>query len=278
MNTENQTRSQPEVLMGDGPVLLTLHASGVGELTLNTPESANCLNNEMLIAMSDALMMCHGEPRLRALIVKGAGKNFCAGGDIKTFIAQGEHLPFYIRQATNYLQSVVNAMIRLQVPVIASVQGFAAGGGGFGFVCAADIVIAADTAKFLAGATRVGMAPDAGMSVTLQNLVGFRKAMHILLTNPILSAQEAEQIGILTEVVAADELSQRTTSYAEELAKGAPLALGQTKRLLWNGMGSRVETCLDDESRTVASLSGTQDSMEAMHAILEKRAAIFAGK
>lgn len=271
-------KSEKEMLISSGPVLLSIDAQGIGELTMNTPETANCLNNDMLMAMYDALMCCHGDARLRVLILRGAGKNFCAGGDIKTFTAQGDNLPFYIRQATQYLQAVASSMIRLQVPVIASVQGFAAGGGGMGFVCAADVVIAADSAKFLAGATRVGMSPDAGLSVTLQNLVGFRKAMHILLTNPTLSAQEAEAMGILTRVVAADELEAQTRAYAEMLAEGAPLALGQTKRLLWNGMGARVETSLDDESRTVAALSGTQDSMEAMHAILEKRAARFIGK
>jgi 2-(1,2-epoxy-1,2-dihydrophenyl)acetyl-CoA isomerase len=276
MNAEINT--EVEVLVGAGPVRLTLDAHGIAELTLNTPDTANCLNNEMLMAMGDTLMICHGEPRLRVLILSGAGKNFCAGGDIKTFTAQGDNLPFYIRQATNYLQAVVNSIMRLQVPVIASVQGFAAGGGGFGFVCAADIVIAADTARFLAGATRVGMAPDAGMSVTLQNLVGFRQAMHILLTNPILTAAEAEALGILTQVVPAAELAEKTRAYAGLLAQGAPLALGQTKRLLWNGMGSRVETCLDDESRTVAALAGTRDSMEAMQAIIEKREPVFSGK
>lgn len=273
----DDTRGQ-EILVSSGPALLSLDQNGIGELTLNTPETANCLNSEMLLAMSKALSICHGESRLRVLILSGKGKNFCAGGDIKTFTSKGDELPFYIRQATNYLQSVVSSMIRLQVPVVTSVQGFAAGGGGFGFVCASDVVIAADSAKFLAGATRVGMAPDAGMSVTLQNLVGFRKAMHILLTNPILTAAEAEAMGILTQVVPSGELKSQTLAYAENLANAAPLALGQTKRLLWNGMGSRVESNFDDESRTVSSLSGTQDSMEAMMAILEKREPSFIGK
>lgn len=267
-----------ETIIDSGPVLLTLNDDGVATLTLNTPETANCLNNEMLIAMRDALMICHGEKRLRVLVLNGKGKNFCAGGDIKTFIEKGEDLPLYIRQATNYLQSVVGLLIRLQVPVISSIQGFAAGGGGFGFVCASDVVIAADSAKFLAGATRVGMAPDAGMSVTLQNLVGFKKAMHILLTNPVLSANDALDMGVLTQVVPADELESATIDYANQIANGAPLALGQTKRLLWNGMGSTVENVLDDESRTVAFLSGTDDSFEAMHAIVEKRSAKFSGK
>ena len=279
-HTGSDTGSNPfaNILVDSGPVRLALSDNGVGELTLNTPETANCLNNEMLIALSDALMMCHGEPRLRVLILKGAGKNFCAGGDLKTFISKGDELPSYMRQATRHLSVVVNSMIRLQVPVIASVQGFAAGGGGFGLVCASDLVIAADTANFLSGATRAGMTADAALSVTLQNIVGFRQAMRILMTNPVLSAEEALDLGILTEVVAADELSAKTLAYADQLSQAAPLALGQTKRLLWNGMGAQVETVFDEESRTVTYLSGTQDSMEAMNAVMEKREPKFTGK
>ncbi len=275
MTAESDTYN---TLISEGPALLTLASSGVGELTLNTPDTANCLNSEMLTAMAGALATCREEPSLRALVLRGAGKNFCAGGDIKTFIEKGQELPKYIRGATTQLADVVTAMIRLPVPVIAAVQGYAAGGGGFGFVCACDFVVAADSANFLAGATRVGMAPDAGLSATLQNLVGFRQAMNILLTNPTLSAQDAEQLGLVTMVVPTDELEQKTREFATQLAVGAPLALAETKRLLWNGMGSSVEDVLDDESKTVAALSGTRDCMEAMNAIVEKRSAKFVGK
>src|SRR5690606_4006823 len=148
-------------------------------------------------------------------------------------------------------------------PVIASVHGFAAGGGGFGFVCAADLVVAADSAKFMAGVTRVGMAPDAGLSVTLQNIVGFRKAMELMLLNPILSAQEALELGLLNQGVAEGDLESAARAMAEILAAGARLAMAETKRLLWNGMGTRVESCFSDAARTVSALSGTHDSLEA---------------
>src|SRR5258707_3776627 len=97
-------------------------------------------------------------------------------------------------------------MIRLEAQVIAAVHGFAAGGGGFGLVCASDMVVAGASAKFLAGATRVGMAPDAGVSVTLPRLVGLRKATAILLTNPVITAAEAMELGIVTRVVPDEQL------------------------------------------------------------------------
>jgi 2-(1,2-epoxy-1,2-dihydrophenyl)acetyl-CoA isomerase len=172
-----------EKLIDTGLVLLDLEDSGVGRLTLNRPEAANGMSVPFLRALYDALMHCHREPRLRALVVAGAGPNFCAGGDIKDFASKGEALPDYLREATSWLQISVSALMRLNAPVVAAVQGFAAGGGGFGLVCASDLVVAAESAKFLPGATRAGMAPDAGVSVTLPRLVGLRRAMELVPTS-----------------------------------------------------------------------------------------------
>src|SRR5258707_14180613 len=147
-------------------------------------------------------------------------------------------------------------MIRWEAPVIAAVHGFAAGGGGFGLVCASDMVVAGESAKFLAGATRVGMAPDAGVSVTLSRLVGLRRAMSVLLTNPVISAAEALDIGIVTKVVPDSELAEASMAMARELAAGAPKALAATKRLVWGGTGTSIEQCLSQETPPVAELSG----------------------
>jgi 2-(1,2-epoxy-1,2-dihydrophenyl)acetyl-CoA isomerase len=158
------------------------------------------------------------------------------------------------------------------------VQGYAAGGGGFGLVCASDIVIAAESARFLAGATRVGMAPDAGTSVTLPQLVGLRKAMEIILTNPDLTAAQALEIGLITSVVPDGELATRSLALARSLAGGATKALGAAKRLVWSGLGSRVEAQLPEEARAVAELSGTADALEGLAAVIERRPAVFTGR
>ncbi len=125
---------------------------------------------------------------------------------MRTFASKGAALPDYLREATSWLQLATAALVQLGAPVIAQVQGFAAGGGGFGLVCAADLVVAAESAKFFSGAVRVGMAPDAGTTVTLTQLVGLRQALRILLTNPTLTAAEARDLGVVTEVVPDDEL------------------------------------------------------------------------
>jgi 2-(1,2-epoxy-1,2-dihydrophenyl)acetyl-CoA isomerase len=263
---------------GQGMVLLDLDDSGVGRLTLNRPEAANGMSVPFLRALYDALMRCHSEPRLRVLVVSGAGANFCAGGDIKDFASKGEGLPDYLREATSWLQISVSALMRLNAPVIAAVHGFAAGGGGFGLVCAADLVVAAESAKFLPGATRAGMAPDAGVSVTLPRLVGLRRAMNLVLTNPILSAEEALDIGLVNQVVPDAELTEAADRLAATLAAGAPLALAASKRLLWDGVGRSVETGLPDEARTVSELSGTADAREGLAAVIERRRPVFTGK
>lgn len=265
-------------LIETGPALLDLDDQGVGHLRLNRPEASNGMDVPFLRALYDAVMMATGQAGLRALLISGEGPNFCAGGDVKTFAGKGEGLPDYLREATAWLQNVAAGLLGLPVPVVAAVHGFAAGGGGLGLVCAADIVIAAESAKFMSGAARVGMAPDAGSSVTLPQLVGLRKAMEILLLNPTLSAAEALEIGLITRVVPDGSLREEALAVARTLAAGAPRALGATKRLVWSGLGNRVEAQLPEEARTVSELSGTADSREGLAAVLERRVPRFTGR
>lgn len=258
------------------PIVLSIE-DGLARLQLNRPEASNGLDVPLLRAFHAALMRCHAEPTLRALLLTGAGKNFCAGGDVKDFAAKGEGLPDYLREATAWLGFVTQALISLPAPVVTLVQGFAAGGGGVGLVCASDIVIAAESARFLSGATRVGMAPDGGSSVTLSRLIGHRRAMQFVLLNQTLSATEAAEIGLITRVVADEHLTSVGDEIAAELANGPTLALAATKRLLWDGLGRSVEQAIPDESRTVSELSGTHDAREGLAAVIERRAPNYEG-
>ena len=265
-------------LIGAGMALLSLDEDGVGHLLLNRPEASNGMSVEFLRAVHEAIMTAHGQPDLRVLLLAGAGPNFCAGGDIKTFASKGAGLPGYLREATSWLQTCVQSLLALQVPVIAAVHGYAAGGGGFGLVCASDLVVAEESARFLSGATRVGMAPDAGVSVTLPLLVGLRKAMEIILTNPVLTAAEALEIGLITRVVSDGSLSSESLALARELAAGPTRALGAAKRLVWTGLGARVEAQLPEEARTVSELSGQPDALEGLAAVIEHRQPKFTGR
>ncbi|WP_334192635.1 enoyl-CoA hydratase/isomerase family protein [Pararhodobacter sp.] len=261
--------------ISDGPVLLSFEA-GVATLTLNRPEAANGMNIALMQALHGAILRCHREPGVRVVHLRGAGRNFCAGGDVRQFAAMGEGLGDFLREVTAWLQMAIGALIRLDAVVVTEVQGFAAGGGGLGLVCASDIVIAGEGAKFMAGATRVGMAPDGGASVILPHLVGFRRAAEIVLSNRAVPAEEAERIGLVTRMVPDADLAAEARATAALYAQGAPLAQSAAKRLLWNALD--VERCLPEEARTVAGLSSTADSREGLAAVIEKRAPRFTGR
>jgi 2-(1,2-epoxy-1,2-dihydrophenyl)acetyl-CoA isomerase len=261
----------------DTDVLLDV-TDGIGRLRMNRPDAANAMSAGFMRAFHEALLACHRERDLRVLVISGNGKHFSGGGDVRDFASKGEALPEYLREVTAWLQASVSAMIHLPAPVIAQVHGFAAGGGGFGLVCAADLVIAADSARFLPAATQVGMAPDAGTTVTLARIVGLRRAMRIVLTNQLLTAAQALDLGIVTEVVPGPELERRAADLARSLAAGAPRALAASKRLLWEGVGRSVESALPDEARTVSELSGTADALEGLTAVIEHRSPIFTGR
>jgi 2-(1,2-epoxy-1,2-dihydrophenyl)acetyl-CoA isomerase len=249
----------------------------VAMVRLNRPETSNALDVDLLKELYDVLMRVHGDGTVRSVLLSGEGPNFCAGGDVGVFADKGEALPDYLREATAWLQNCAAALLRIDAPVIAAVHGYAAGGGGLGLACACDLVIAAESARFLLGATRVGMAPDAGGTVTLTQLVGLRKALDIALTNPTFTAQEALELGLVTRVVADDVLQEEALGMARTLAAGPTRALAATKRLLWEGVGATVEARLAEEARTVSELSGTADAREGLAAVIERRPPRFRG-
>lgn len=265
------------VLIDEGPVLLDI-TDNVARIRLNRPEASNAVDAELLRALHAVALRCHAHPDVRVVVLSGEGRNFCAGGDVKTFASKGEALPDYLREATAWLQLATAALIQLKAPVIAQVQGFAAGGAGFGLVCAADLVVAAEGARFFSGAVRVGMAPDAGTTVTLARIVGLRRAMDILLTNPTLGAAEARDLGIVTRVVPDEELGTAVDALAADLAAQPPLGLAATKRLVWDGLGATVAERLPEEARVVSELSGTADSREALNAVIERRPGRYEGR
>src|SRR6201998_4284755 len=144
------------------PVTLDVGSDGIARSRLNRPEASNGLNVELLKALHEAILRCHADASARVVLLSGEGRNFCAGGDVHTFESKGADLPQYLREATAWLQLATSALIQLRVPVVTPGQGFAAGGGGLGLVCASDIVVAAESAKFFSGAVRGGLAPGGG--------------------------------------------------------------------------------------------------------------------
>lgn len=254
----------------EAPVLLEVR-DGIAHLTLNRPEQSNALNAELLEQLLEIVGRLHGDREVRVVLLTGAGKHFCGGGDVVEFASKGEQLPEHLVVLTEQLGRIAAGLVKLDVPVVAAIQGAATGGGGLGLACAADIVVAGESAKFMVAATRVGMAPDAGMTFTLPRLVGLRAALDLALTNPLLSAAEAKELGLIGRVVPDEDLAEEALKLATKLARGPRDSQAETKRLMWAGAGAAFDAVLDDEAATVSRLSGSADSREGLAAVIERR-------
>ena len=242
----------------------------VARITLNRPDASNSINLELAKDLMYAAIQCSEDKAVRVVVITGAGKVFSAGGDVKAFVAQGENLPYYLRDVSTHLHAAVSKLARLDAPVIAAVNGVAAGAG-LGLVCASDFALAAESARFTMAYTRIGLAPDGGSTYYLTRLVGFRKALELTLTNRQLSANEALELGIVSQVVPDDELMTKVEALANELASGATKAYGAAKRLIHNAWVETLETQMELESQALCSMSHTADAKEAIAAFVEKR-------
>ncbi len=249
---------------------------GIAHLTLNRPDAANSINLELARDLMEATLACDEDPRVRAVLFTGNGRMFCGGGDLKTFASQGAALPHYLKEVTTYLHAAMSRLTRMNAPVIAAVQGSAAGAG-LSFVCAADIVLAADTAKFTMAYTRAGLTPDGSSTYFLSRIVGLRRALELTLTSRVFSAAEAATLGIVTRLVPEAELAGEAAALARTLAAGPTAAYGSTKRLLHAGWTGTLETQMELETRAIADIARTRDAQEGIAAFVGKRAPQFRG-
>ena len=249
----------------------------VAHITLNRPDAANAMNSDTARELMHAALRCDEDPGVRAVVIAGAGRTFCAGGDLRSFAAEGDNLPFHLKEMTTYLHAAVSRLARMDAPVIAAVHG-AAAGAGMSLVCAADIVLAAESARFTLAYTRVGLAPDGSSTFSLTRLVGLRRALELALTNRVLSAKEALDWGLVTRVVPDAELQPEADALAKQLAAGPTKALGAAKRLLRDGSTETLETQMELEARAIADAARTADAREGIAAFLEKRQPQFRGE
>lgn len=249
----------------------------VARITLNRPQAANSINLELARELRQAADRCEADSRVRAVILTGAGtKMFSAGGDLKTFAALGDDIGAVVREITLHLHAAVSRLTRMRAPVIAAVNG-AAAGAGMSLALAADLVLAAESATFSMAYTAAGLSPDGSASYFLPRLVGLRRAQELMLTNRRLSAAEAAVWGLVTRVVPDAALMPQAEALARALANGPTHAFGAVKQLLVEGAVAALETQLELEARTIAAIAQTQDAREGVRAFAEKRAPKFVG-
>ena len=248
----------------------------VAHITLDRPEAANALNIDLALDLMHASLETNADPQVRAILLTGAGRFFCAGGDLKSFAAQGERLPSHLKEVTTYLHGAIARFTRGDAPLIAAVNG-AAAGTGMSLACSCDIVIAAESARFTMAYTRAGLTPDGSSTYFLPRKVGLTRALELTLTNTLLSAQEAQEYGIVSRVVPDAELLAEATKTAEEIAAGPTTAFGEARRLLHSGLVETLETQMELETQAIARTAVSADGREGIQAFLEKRAPKFQG-
>jgi 2-(1,2-epoxy-1,2-dihydrophenyl)acetyl-CoA isomerase len=249
----------------------------VAYITLNRPGTGNSINEEMGKDLMHTVLNCDENPEVRAVLISGAGKMFCGGGDLKDFLAKGDQLPNYLKKVTPYFHTAISRLTRMDAPIIAAVHG-AAAGAGMSIAIACDIVIAAETTQFMVAYTRAGLTPDGSATYFLPRLVGLKRAMELTLTNRMFSAQEALQWGLITRVVPDNELFAQAKAMAVQLASGPTRAYGVSKRLLHGGWTETLETQMENESQAIANSARTTDAREGIAAFLEKRPPKYTGQ
>ncbi len=251
--------------------------NNVAHITLNRPDAANSIDEEMGKDLMRAALRCDEDPEIRSVLISGAGKIFSGGGDLKAFLAKGDQLPYYVKEVTTYLHSAMSRLTRMDAPVVAAVHG-AVAGAGMSVAIACDIVVAAETTRFMVAYTRAGLVPDGSSTYFLPRLVGLKRALELTLTNRMFSAQEALQWGLITRVVPDNELLAQAKAIALQLASGPTRSYGLSKRLLHNGWLETLETQMEYESRAIADSARTEDAREGISAFLAKRPPKYKGK
>jgi len=253
----------------------------IGTLTLNRPETFNAMSPDLIADMVTAFAWLADQAPLRGLIVTGSGKAFCAGGDLNWF-KEGQANPDIdivasVRRGAEMLHQAIVDLQRIPYPVIAALNGPTAGAG-FSLALACDIRICSEDAFLACAYGRIGVSPDGGMTYFLPRVVGPSKAVEILLNDPNLSPADALAEGLVSEVVAPDELMNRARAKADKLALKSPYYVKMAKHLVHQSLDNSITEQLQLERHGIANGMGTEDSKNAIEAFLSGGKAEFKGE
>ncbi len=249
----------------------------VARITLNRPESANGLTLPMSRELLQAAIRCDEDASVRAIVLTGAGKLFCAGGDLKSFAETGDGLGAALKEMTVYLHGAISRLVLGDAPVIVAVNGTAAGAG-MSLAVAGDLAIASENAKFTMAYTAAGLSPDGSSTFFLPRLIGVRRTQELMLTNRRLSAAEALEWGLINQVVGESEVLKEAEELAHKLAEGPTKSFGIVKKLLATSFSETLETQMEFEASGIAASAMTEDGQEGIRAFLEKRKPVFVGR
>jgi 2-(1,2-epoxy-1,2-dihydrophenyl)acetyl-CoA isomerase len=249
----------------------------IATLTMNRPDAYNAMNEPLARQFLEFITQVDEDPAVRCVVLTGAGKAFCAGGDVKDFHEHLSRVGIHLKHLTHLLHGAVSRIARMPKPVIAAVNGVVAGGG-MGLMLACDLAYAVETATFCMAYTRIGANPDGSSTFWLPRLVGVRRALELIYTNRVLSAQEALDWGILNGLMPPERFGDEVYTVARQLAQGPTLAYARAKQLCATGLSDTLESQMEHEARAIADSGKTEDFREGIEAFMQKRAAVFRGR
>jgi 2-(1,2-epoxy-1,2-dihydrophenyl)acetyl-CoA isomerase len=259
------------------PILLSQRDGAVARLTLNRPRSRNALSLALVDELAAAFESLGADGSVRAIVVTGAGGAFCSGADLKTVLAEGPDLQANPEAYVDRFHRVIRAVDRAPQPVIAAVDGPAAGFG-CDLALACDLRVVSPTASFQEIFTRIGLIPDGGGTFLLPRLVGLGRALELMMLGEALSAERALALGVANRLAPPDGLLAEATALATRLAEGPPLALSLIKRAARDGLDGSLDDALTRERKGQARCLTSEDAMEGVIAWMERRPPAFRGR
>lgn len=263
--------------MGYKNIIYIQDKNGVATVMLNRPAVLNAVNFKMAEELLNAIRRCGNNSDVKVLIVKGAAGAFSSGADLKAMKLELPHIEAFFKRFCHVLHNIILEIVNLGKPVIASIDGVAAGFS-FGLILACDLRFASERSKFSAAQIKLGLTPNGGVTYFLPWLVGLGEATELIFTGRMINAEEAKKMGIVNQVFSGDKLEKATKDMAVKLASGASLAVSKAKRLLKQGLEENLRVQLKREAEAITKASATADFREGLNAFLEKRKPEFKGK
>lgn len=265
--------------MSDEKILLYEKKDGVAVITLNRPDKLNSFNDELSFALIDALKEAEKDKDVRAIVLTGAGRGFCAGQDLQNrkFSDASAGRPSLSESIRRRYNPMVLKLRRMEKPVICAVNGVAAGAGS-SLALACDFRIVAENASFIQSFSKVGLIPDSGATFILPRLIGLTKAFELMVTADKLEAKTAFELGLVNKLVPAENVLAEAMAFASQLAKGPTKAFGLTKRALNKAIFPDLEELLENEAYLQEIAGRSDDFQEGVTAFLEKRQPAYTGK
>src|SRR5437588_4978534 len=257
--------------------ILLERAGSVATITLNRPDAYNALTLPLARELFQAVLEVDEDPAVRCVVLTGAGKAFCGGGDVKDFADGLPRVGILLKELTTFIHGAVSRLTRSPKPVLVAVNGVAAGGG-LSLALCGDLVVAAESARFTMAYSKIAAPPDGSSSYFLPRLIGLRRSLELHYTNRVLSAREAMEWGLVSRVHPDAEFSGAVGTLARELAQGPTLAFGRAKLLFHQSTQESLETQMELEAQAIAQSGHTEDFRNGVAAFAKKQSVAFHGR